>query len=365
MVLTLVKNHLMVDGGGGGDDSTKILSFKDMCLTGKVPQITRLTMDLIEQKLAKIEFEDGNPLKPTVIIDDSMFEGLYALWQEALVIKLIGKSIGFHDMKERLTRIWKLNAGFEILDIDHGYYMITFDQEAYRVKLIGEEPWMIFDNYLIVELWTPDFISPVASINKTMVWIRFPGLNLVYYDETILLALASAIGKPVKVDINPKDVRRGRFARVCIEVNLTKPVVGRVWLKDLWYHVEYEGLHRICGTCGCYGHLMRECKVEPTMETNNNTQGVNNDGAGQFQPPIMVETTIRGKMPPILEEVRETMNVTPTIMNDLNENNSNHKPDLAVTDSPLHGEWLVMQRRKANNQQTQNKKEGKAFMGPF
>ena len=69
MVLTLVKNHLMVDGGGGGDDSTKILSFKDMCLTGKVPQITRLTMDLIEQKLAKIEFEDGNPLKPTVIID--------------------------------------------------------------------------------------------------------------------------------------------------------------------------------------------------------------------------------------------------------------------------------------------------------
>ncbi|XP_006606936.1 uncharacterized protein [Glycine max] len=266
----------MVDGGGGGDDSTKILSFKDMCLTGKVPQITRLTMDLIEQKLAKIEFEDGNPLKPTVIIDDSMFEGLYALWQEALVIKLIGKSIGFHVMKERLTRIWKLNAGFEILDIDHGYYMVTFDQEAYRVKLIGEEPWMIFDNYLIVELWTPDFISPVASINKTMVWIRFPGLNnLVYYDETILLALASAIGKPVKVDINPKDVRRGRFARVCIEVNLTKPVVGR---------------------------------------------GVNNDGAGQFQPPIMVETTIRGKMPPILEEVRETMNVTPTVMNDLNKN---------------------------------------------
>ncbi|KAG4907164.1 hypothetical protein JHK86_055648 [Glycine max] len=53
-------------------------------------------------------------------------------------------------------------------------------------------------------------------------------MNLVYYDESILLALASAVGHPIKVDNNMKDFRRDHFACVCIDVDLTKPVVGRV-----------------------------------------------------------------------------------------------------------------------------------------
>ena len=45
------------------------------------------------------------------------------------------------------------------------------------------------------------------------------------------------------------------FARVCVEIDLDKLAIGKVWLKDLWYKVEYEGLHHICATCGCYGYL--------------------------------------------------------------------------------------------------------------
>lgn len=49
---------------------------------------------------------------------------------------------------------------------------------------------------------------------------------------------------------------------MCVEVDLTKPVVGKVWLRGHWYQVQYEGLHRICSVCGCYGHLGRDCKQE-------------------------------------------------------------------------------------------------------
>jgi len=63
-----------------------------------------------------------------------------------------------------------------------------------------------------------------------LVWICFPVLNLLYYDESILLALATTVGKPIKVDSNTKDVRQGRFACVCIEVDLKKPMVGEVYM---------------------------------------------------------------------------------------------------------------------------------------
>jgi len=62
-------------------------------------------IDLIEHKLARIEFEGGNPLKPMFHISDTMFKGLCALWQIALVLKLLGKSIGCTLMKERLRRL--------------------------------------------------------------------------------------------------------------------------------------------------------------------------------------------------------------------------------------------------------------------
>jgi len=54
--------------------------------------------------------------------------------------------------------------------------------------------------------------------------------------------MAAAVGRPIRVDSNTLDVRRGRFARVCIEIDLEKPVVGRVWLQGHWYKVEYEAL---------------------------------------------------------------------------------------------------------------------------
>lgn len=34
------------------------------------------------------------------------------------------------------------------------------------------------------------------------------------------MAIASGIGKPIKVDLHTLRVARGRFARVCVEINL-------------------------------------------------------------------------------------------------------------------------------------------------
>lgn len=108
--------------------------------------------------------------------------------------------------------------------------MVKFSHPGDREKVMSGGPWMIFDHYLAVTRWSPEFVSPEAKVNQAMVWIRFSGLNFLYYDESILLDLASAVGVPVKVDTNTLKVERGRFARVCVEVDLTKPVVERLIL---------------------------------------------------------------------------------------------------------------------------------------
>ena len=52
---------------------------------------------------------------------------------------------------------------------------------------------MIFDYYLTFRTWSPSFVSTTAKINWTLVWVRIPYLNFVFYDEGFLLALGLAL----------------------------------------------------------------------------------------------------------------------------------------------------------------------------
>lgn len=84
-----------------------------------------------------------------------------------------------------------------------------------------------------------------------------------YYDDNLLIALALAIKRPIKIDMNTSLAMGGRFARLCIEVDLNKPLVAQFTLDGKNFIMEYEGLHIICFTCGHflsqYGYLSDQC----------------------------------------------------------------------------------------------------------
>lgn len=167
-------------------------------------------------------------------------------------------------MQQNLAPLWKLVGGFDLMDVDNGFYMVMFDLEDDRDKVINGGPWMIFDHYLVVSTWSPNFVSSTGKIEKTLVWIKFSGMNLVYYDESLLIAMAFSIGRPIEVDERTLRVDRGRFARICVEIDLNQPVVGKVLVRGMCYKMEYEGLHVLCGGCGCYGHVSRNCPPKKT-----------------------------------------------------------------------------------------------------
>ena len=140
---------------------------------------------------------------------------------------------------------------------------------------------MIQDCYLAVKRWTPCFNPCDPSFGRTLVWIRFICLNVLYYDVGVLRTIASAIGKPVKFDVMTHHVEKGNFAKVCVEMDLSLLVIREVWMEDHWHLVEFESLHLICGRCDHYGHLQWECpkKLVPTEEPSlEKDEGVQAEG---------------------------------------------------------------------------------------
>lgn len=47
---------------------------------------------------------------------------------------------------------------------------------------------------------------------------------------------------------------QGRYARVCVEIDLEVPLVPEIKALGFTQRVEYESLHLICFGCDKYGH---------------------------------------------------------------------------------------------------------------
>lgn len=48
-------------------------------------------------------------------------------------------------------RVWKPVAEFELMDIGNDFYMVKFDEEVDRTKIMDGGCWMIFEHYLMLE----------------------------------------------------------------------------------------------------------------------------------------------------------------------------------------------------------------------
>lgn len=96
-------------------------------------------------------------------------------------------------MRDRLKSLWKPSGGFDILDLGHGFFLVKFDEKGDRMKVIKRGPWMLFDHYLSVSIWSLNFVSSSTKIEKTLAWVRIPCLNVRYYDENVLFTLAGQV----------------------------------------------------------------------------------------------------------------------------------------------------------------------------
>ncbi|CAN1729097.1 hypothetical protein LINPERHAP1_LOCUS496 [Linum perenne] len=77
-------------------------------------------------------------------------EKLCKLWSNSVVVRLMGKNIGYSYLCHRLNAIWKLAGNLHIVDLDKNCFMVKFSNEQDYFKALTGGPWMILDHYLIV-----------------------------------------------------------------------------------------------------------------------------------------------------------------------------------------------------------------------
>ncbi|CAN1193845.1 hypothetical protein LINPERHAP2_LOCUS42205 [Linum perenne] len=112
-----------------------------------------------------------------------------------------------------------------------------------------------------------------------MTWVRLPKLPIHFFNKIAVTRIGNHIGNTIRLDLATSEGARARYARVCVEVDLSKPLLGKYMIGERVFYVEYECLENICYTCGMYGHKLDVCLtiVKPTVEASSSSETSSTD----------------------------------------------------------------------------------------
>ncbi|CAN1134747.1 hypothetical protein LINPERHAP2_LOCUS8458 [Linum perenne] len=205
-------------------------------------------------------------------------------------------------MSRKLPQLWAKKGGVQVSDVGFGFYVVNFESVADYERALFGGPWMINDHYVVIQEWRPHFRPEETILSTLRVWVRLPGIPFEYFDRTILKIIGDRIGRTVRIDHTTLEGSRGNFARICVEVDLSKPLLSKYRLRRRVRRIEYEGLHTICFNCGCYGHKDEFCKQAPEAESIVNQ-------TTSFANPIFQEVAREDTRPEVDEDFGPWMQV--------------------------------------------------------
>ncbi|CAN0826630.1 hypothetical protein LINGRAHAP2_LOCUS743 [Linum grandiflorum] len=152
------------------------------------------------------------------------------VWRSALVVRGLGRRIPYSVLAPILNFLWARDGPLKISDLQNGCFLVRFKSKQDYEWAIAGGPWML-------------------AVKR----------------------IARRIGHPICVDRATDEGARGKYARVCVEVDLTKPLLSKYLLEGKKYLIAYEGLHGLCTICGMYKKSsdLCKCQLPPEHEMND------------------------------------------------------------------------------------------------
>ena len=276
-------------------------SFKDK-LVGEIPGAFAQAFDLNDQME-----EDSDSDNESRKGSNSVREGQVRMnlsketkkrfrgpWSKATIVKLVGRTVGLNYMQSKLAQLWKPKGRMDCIDLSYGFSLVRFFSKEYLERVIKRGSWFIGDHFLSLRLWEPFFKPSTVNVSLIAIWIKLNEFPIELYETELLREIGESIGKVLRINSHIAMEARDRYARLCIQIDINKPLANSILIGRFKQVVTYEGIHKLCFSCGRIRHKVKACpytickekgkeSIVPTEEVQVNQTSDSVDGSVDWQ----------------------------------------------------------------------------------
>jgi hypothetical protein len=200
----------------------------------------------------------------------------------ALVGKFLGLWPSERDLIKWIQYWWKPKGHYDLQLGSKGFFTVIFHNLADRNRIFDGGPYFYNSAGLFLRFWTEKFNPEKEDFAHAPVWIRLYSLPQEFWLEEVLAGIGNTIGIYVKSSEATKQRRYTSYARICVYMNIAKPLPGSITLEyhdeDWSQTIDYEHIPFRCRKCHEHGHLFRDCPLNAIPKDATSTGGKDQDG---------------------------------------------------------------------------------------
>lgn len=121
-------------------------------------------------------------------------------------------------------------TNYDIHICSKDFFIVKFDTVKDKDYVLNEGPWFWVNERLFMIPWFLGFDATTMVVSKMLAWVRIHNLPFHFWHQKVLEGIWNSLDKFLKVDAYRVSKGIFTFARICVEVGLSKGLLDRILL---------------------------------------------------------------------------------------------------------------------------------------
>ncbi|KAK6121173.1 hypothetical protein DH2020_045094 [Rehmannia glutinosa] len=183
--------------------------------------------------------------------------------------------INFESIASLFKRLWSPRHGLICKPLGDNTLLFQFRNRVDKQKVIDGSPWLFDKALLALSDASAIQIGSQLNITTCPFWIQLHNVPIGLMNKNFATNVANTIGNYIALDVDSDGSTIGRFLRIRVNLDITKPlrrvVKASLHGSDYILPVKYERLPNFCYYCGIIGHGDRDCETRILATTESTT----------------------------------------------------------------------------------------------
>ncbi|XP_059462835.1 uncharacterized protein LOC132191762 [Corylus avellana] len=235
----------------------------------------------MEEDLSKMweSFSLSRDEEEEVEVTATEVKGTITRGQSCIVGKLVSdvsdQLVSKETIKSTLLGWWKLSGTLTFKILGENLFLIEFEKARDKDRVLEGRPWVFEGNLFLVEDFDGRTPPSKITFEKAYFWMRMLHLPLACMGREVGLKLGSSVGRVEEIDTDKDGIGWGKYLRVKVLVDLSKPLPRGRKLKFEgeihWIVFQYERLPKFCFQCGIISHGPEGCMKRSSLQNQGTT----------------------------------------------------------------------------------------------